>query len=78
MINERILPNPFKSPGAELSNVLDNIERELCRDEPVELPEFLGEAFLQKLEAEIAKGAGARKQQGHRIVAKLRRQLLGK
>ena len=82
MINEHLLPNPFKQPGAELANVLDNIERDLLvRDIEVNtspLPSFLNAAFLRQLEAEItaaSAASAARKRQGHRIVQRLRSQL---
>jgi hypothetical protein len=82
MINEHLLPNPFKQPGAELSNVLDNIERELldrvlARDTSP-LPRFLDDAFLERLEAEISaasEASAARKMQGRRIITRLREQL---
>lgn len=79
IINEHLLPNPFKQAGSELANVLDNIERDLlARDNASPLPSFLDASFLEKLEAEItaAKIASvARKKQGYRIVARLRSQL---
>lgn len=82
MINEHLLPNPFKQPGAELSNILDNIERDLLvRDIEANtdpLPSFLNAAFLETLEAEISAAkvaSAARKSQGRRIVQRLRSQL---
>jgi len=83
ILNERILPNPFKVPGAELSNVLDAIERELLeRDiehDTGPLPAFLNDAFLDRLQAEIdaANTNAADKMQGRRIVRRLRAQLFG-
>lgn len=80
--NEHLLPNPFKQPGAELSNVLDNIERDLldralARDTSP-LPAFLNAEFLARLEAEISaasEASAARKMQGRRIITRLRDQL---
>jgi hypothetical protein len=82
MINEHLLPNPFKQPGTELSNVLDNIERDLCarviERDTTPLPAFLNDEFLERLEAEISAASAdsaARKMQGRRIVSRLREQL---
>ena len=69
ILNEHLLPNPFKQPGAELSNVLDNVDTALgetldkidrdLHEREVEhditpLPAFLDAAFLERLEAEIS------------------------
>jgi hypothetical protein len=75
VINERILPNPFKQEGAELSNVLDAIERELDDYNHAPMPTFLNDAFLQKLECEVmaaARKGGELRPQGLRIIGKLR------
>lgn len=82
ILNEHLLPNPFKRPGAELANVLDNIEaqlldRELANDN-TRLPAFLNAEFLAKLEREIGAAtaaSAARKMQGRRIVHRLREHL---
>jgi hypothetical protein len=82
ILNEHLLPNPFKQPGAELSNVLDNIERDLLarvvERDTTPLPAFLNDEFLERLEAEISaasEASAARKMQGRRIVSRLRQQL---
>lgn len=75
MINERILPNPFKPDGADLSNVLTEIERELDNYDHTPMPTFLNDAFLHKLEAEVmaaARKGGDLRPQGLRIIEKLR------
>jgi hypothetical protein len=75
MINERILPNPFKGEGAELANVLNAIERELDDYQHERLPSFLNDAFLLKLESEVmaaARKGGELRPQGLRILGKLR------
>jgi len=83
ILNENLLPNPFKEPGAELSNVFDAIERELIECEAADdfaLPAFLDAAFLARLEAEITAASAAsatRKLQGRRIVDRLRSHLFG-
>jgi hypothetical protein len=77
MINERILPNPFKCEGgAELANVLDGIERELDNYQHEAMPTFLNDAFLHKLEREVLAAASKSdrlRPQALQIVGKLRR-----
>jgi hypothetical protein len=72
MINERVLPNPFKSEGDHLDNVMAEIEREL--DGYNHKPMFLSAAFKQKLENEVmaaSRQSPALKQQAFRIISKL-------
>jgi hypothetical protein len=75
ILNETVLPNPFKQPGAELANVLVNIEAELGLADALvafdqiehrlddwqdeRLPTFLTPAFLRRLEAEIEAASAA-------------------
>jgi hypothetical protein len=75
MINERVLPNPFKAEGStHLDHVLAAIERELD-DYDAPLPAFLDAGFLARLEAEVC---SARSSPGRRIVQKLRSRLLAR
>jgi hypothetical protein len=74
MINERVLPNPFKSEGDHLDNVMNEIERELDEFNHAPFPEFLHDEFLRKLEADVmaaSKKNVALKQQAFRIISKL-------
>jgi hypothetical protein len=75
MINETVLPNPFKHGGDHLDKVLAAIERELDDYNHAPLPTFLNDAFLRKLECEVM-AAGRQdselKQQAFRIIGKLR------
>jgi hypothetical protein len=74
VINETVLPNPFKTSGDHLDNVMAAIEAELDDYSHERLPTFLNDAFLQKLEAEVMAASRQSPQlrfQAARIVRKL-------
>jgi hypothetical protein len=78
MINERVLPNPFKAEGStHLDHVLAAIERELD-DYDAPLPSFLDAGFLARLEAEVCSARLEHQSPGRRIVQKLRSRLLAR
>ena len=78
MINERVLPNPFKAEGStHLDHVLAAIEREL-EDFDAPLPGFLDAGFLARLEAEVRAARPEHQSTGRRIVQKLRSHLLAR
>ena len=74
MINETVLPNPFKQTGDHLDHVMAAIEAELDEYKQERLPTFLSAAFKNKLEAEVM-AAGRQsphlKDQAFRIIRKL-------
>jgi len=75
MINETILPNPFKSGGDHLDNVMAEIEQELDKYSHERLPTFLNDAFKARLEAEVMAASREKpelRHQAHRIIEKLR------
>jgi hypothetical protein len=74
MINETVLPNPFKQTGDHLDHVMAEIEQELDKYSHERLPTFLNDAFKAKLEAEVmaaSRQAPELRQQAHRIIQKL-------
>ena len=75
MINEHLLPNPFKTNGGDhLDNVMAEIEAELDEYKHERLPSFLNDAFLHKLENEVmaaSRQSPALRDQAARIVRKL-------
>jgi hypothetical protein len=75
MINERVLPNPFKRAGSDyLDNVLAAIEHDLAeRDEP--LPAFLDRGFLERLHGSVEQASPAHRSRGRRILATLKERL---
>jgi hypothetical protein len=75
MINEHVLPNPFKSEGSDhLDHVLAEIERDLIDyNEP--LPTFLDRRFLERLHGSVEQASPAHHSRGHRIVNLLKMQL---
>jgi len=78
MINERVLPNPFKAEGStHLDHVLAAIELELD-DEYLPLPRFLDAGYLARLEAEVRAARPHHQTAGQRIVQKLRSRLLSR
>jgi len=92
MINETVLPNPFKVHGSHLDNVMVAIEHELddaladtlfaiereLLDPETPLPKFLDAGFLARLEAEVSRASARHRPRGHRIVQRLRSQLLSR
>jgi hypothetical protein len=78
MINERVLPNPFKAEGStHLDHVMAAIERELD-DYDAPLPAFLDAGFLARLELEVHKARPEHHAPGRRLVTKLRSRLLAR
>jgi hypothetical protein len=77
MIDERLLPNPFKQDAARnLDAVLEAIETELAENAAAPLPEFLDDAFLARFEADImAPDNAASRYRGQRIVTALKSRL---
>lgn len=72
MINEHVLPNPWKIEGSDhLDHVLAAIEHELIdRDEP--LPAFLDQGFLQRLHGSVEQASPAHRPRGRHIVELLK------
>lgn len=71
MINEHVLPNPFKSEGDHLDHVLAAIERDLVDfDEP--LPAFLDRGFLERLHGSVERASPAHQSRGRRIIETLK------
>ena len=78
MINERVLPNPFKAEGStHLDHVLAAIERELD-DYDAPLPIFLDAGYLARLEAQVRAARPRHQTAGQRIVQQLRSRLLSR
>jgi hypothetical protein len=74
MINETVLPNPFKQTGDHLDHVMAAIEAELDEYKHERLPTFLNDAFLLKLQSEVlaaSRQSPALAHQAARIVRKL-------
>jgi hypothetical protein len=74
MINETVLPNPFKAQGSHLDHVLAAVERELEQyNEP--LPAFLDRRFLERLHGSVERADPAHHSRGRRIVNLLKMHL---